>query len=355
MATECANLGPTFDAQLEQDTDNAGGALRRLVSDPIQPYITGADLVLVSPDGSLTLCPFAAFPLEGRASFLIEEFPISYLPALGLLPELMNRSPNTTSAGLLLVDDVDYDNADGMHLQSKGENRLRFLQLPKDKGIEVDPILRYFNQCYPGQATFQLTRKLATEQNVRTRIADATVIHLSTHGFCVPLSELIVTDDAQESIQPIPFDPLIAGIALAGANHSSYQDGLFDGILWASEIATLNLSGVDLVTLSACQTAPGDIVAGEGLQGSQRALLIAGARTSLTSLRSVEVHTTREIMDRFYRSAWLDRRSKADALQVAMIYMLRKYPWWSTASISAKGRRCPPWLWSSWVLYGDWR
>jgi CHAT domain-containing protein len=60
-------------------------------------------------------------------------------------------------------------------------------------------------------------------------------------------------------------------------------------------------------------------------------------------------------MERFYQSAWTDRRAKSEAIRQAMIYMLREYPWSSRVSSDAKGHRCPPWLWSSWVLYGDWR
>ena len=201
----------------------------------------------------------------------------------------------------------------------------------------------------------QLTRTRATETNFRQQLASASIVHLSTHGFCLPLSQLLVVLEQPDQPLALEFDPLVAGIALAGANHSTYTDGLSDGILWASEISTLDFSGVDLVTLSACQTAMGNIVAGEGLQGTQRALIVAGVQSSLASLWQADDKATRVMMEQFYRSAWVENQSKAESLRQATIYMLRKYPWRDGVSQDGKRHRCPPWLWSSWVLYGDWR
>ncbi len=355
MGAEVENMGPAFNPRLERATDDAGVTLRKLVWDPIQNGVANAGLVVVSPDGLLTLCPFAAFPTSDGQSYLIEKLSISHLPAIGLLPELFGRQTQPDSASLLVVDDVNYDDAEDMPSRSVDTNRLSFAQLPTNAGLEIDPVSRYFEQRFPKGKNVQLTQRKANEKNLRIHISQATVIHLSTHGFCLPLSQLLIIKDSAEAQQPMEFDPLVSGVALAGANHSTYVDGLSDGILWASEISTLDLSGVDLVTLSACQTATGDVVAGEGLQGAQRALLVAGASTSLTSLWSVEHEATRSVMEHFYRSAWADRRTKSDAIREAMVYMLREYPWWSRGSTAAKGHRCPPWLWSSWVLYGDWR
>lgn len=355
MAEERRNMGPLFDPQLERATDEAGARLRKLVWDPIQPQLGDADLVVVSPDGMLTLCPFAAFPIEGEPAYLIERMAICHVPAVGLLPDLVSRQLRSDRAALLLIDDVDYESAEGMATRTDVANRLRFGQLPNDAGLEIDPIRRYFEKRDPEQAAIQLTRSQATEKNLRAQASRSRVIHLATHGFCVPLSLLLETPETSVHNSAATYDPLVAGIALAGANNSTYADGFADGILWASEIATLDLSGVDLVTLSACQTAVGELVPGEGLQGAQRALLVAGVSTSLTSLWSVEHVATQAMMGQFYGAAWAEERTKSEALRAAMIHMLREYPWWSRGSKDANGRRCPPWLWSSWVLYGNWQ
>lgn len=353
IGAEVQNLGPTFDAKLEQATDSAGADLRQRVWDPLPADVRNSKLVIISPDGLLALCSFAALPLpDGR--YLTENSAICYLPAVGLLPELLSRKTRADRESLLLVDDVDYDVADGLAANSATVNRLRFSALPNEAGLETDPVRAYFERRFPARKMVQLTRNRATEAKFRQQLAGASIVHLSTHGFCLPLSQLLVVPEQPDQPPVLEFDPLVAGVALAGANHSTYEDGLSDGILWASEISTLDLSGVDLVTLSACQTAMGNLVAGEGLQGTQRALIVAGAHSSLASLWNADDKATRVVMQQFYRSAWVYNNTKAQSLRQAMNYMLRKYPWRDGLAQEAKWHRCPPWLWSSWMLYGDW-
>ena len=69
---------------------------------------------------------------------------------------------------------------------------------------------------------------------------------------------------------------LLAGVALAGANQALKTPGQ-DGILYAIEAQDLNLDGTELVVLSACETAQGQIDYGEGVSGLVRALRTAGA------------------------------------------------------------------------------
>ena len=102
------------------------------------------------------------------------------------------------------------------------------------------------------------------------------------------------------------------GIVLAGANRSMRPDrtpaGLTpasqtnadDGYLTAKEAAQLQLRGTELVVLSACDTAAGMQQSGEGLYGLQRALNVAGARSTLLSLWKVDDNATAYFMERYY-------------------------------------------------------
>jgi len=151
---------------------------------------------------------------------------------------------------------------------------------------------------------------------------------------------------------------LVTGIALAGGNHVLTQrDGQNnDEILWSKEMASLDLRKVDLITLSACQTAIGELVPGEGMLGSQRALHVAGARSTLTAIWSVQDKATRILMAKFYENLWGRRLSKAAALQKAMVWMLREYEWETASDIpNSSRRRTPPALWDGFVLHGDWQ
>src|SRR5271166_2837341 len=123
------------------------------------------------------------------------------------------------------------------------------------------------------------------------------VLHLATHGFYLAPKE--------PADQPM----LLAGVALAGANHSLQHDGE-DGILYALEAEDLNLDGTELVVLSACDTALGQIDYGEGVSGLVRALRTAGARNVLVTLRPVDDLGAEQFMQRFY-FYWL-RQPRSD-------------------------------------------
>jgi len=98
------------------------------------------------------------------------------------------------------------------------------------------------------------------------------VLHLATHGFY------------REPKEPADRPMLLSGIALAGANRS-LQQGDGNGILYALEAQDLNLEGTELVVLSTCETALGQIDYSDGISGLVRALRTAGARNVLVTLR----------------------------------------------------------------------
>jgi CHAT domain-containing protein len=83
--------------------------------------------------------------------------------------------------------------------------------------------------------------------------------------------------------------------------------GLDNGILTALEAGNLNLTGTQLVVLSACNTGQGDVKNGEGVFGLRRALQEAGAQSVLMTLWSVPDKETLDLMQRFYPSCGMPR------------------------------------------------
>ena len=92
-------------------------------------------------------------------------------------------------------------------------------------------------------------------------------------------------------------------------------EGVEDGILTAQEISSLDLRGLDLVTLSACQTAQGDITS-DGVFGLQRGFKKAGANSILMSLWKVDDEATGFLMAEFYKY-WMAGKNKHEALELA--------------------------------------
>ena len=114
---------------------------------------------------------------------------------------------------------------------------------------------------------------------------------------------------------------LLSGLVFAGANHES-SVGANDGILTAAEVHSLDLRGVDLAVLSACETGLGQSAGGEGIIGLQRAFQLAGVHTTITSLWQVDDAATRALMVEFYRNLFEKKLSKLESLRQAQIWML---------------------------------
>ena len=120
-----------------------------------------------------------------------------------------------------------------------------------------------------------------------------------------------------------------SGLILAGAQQAwstgKAPENREDGILTAYEISQMNLSGTELVVLSACETGLGDIEGNEGVYGLQRAFKIAGAKYLIMSLWKVNDLSTREFMTAFY-TQWLENGTTIpDAFRVAQQNMKAKY------------------------------
>ena len=117
-----------------------------------------------------------------------------------------------------------------------------------------------------------------------------------------------------------------AALVLAGGNSAwsgmPVEEGAEHGILFAAEVAQMNLLGAELVALSACETALGEVKNGEGLQ---RAFKLAGAETLVMSLWRVDDQASSELMDRFYRN-WLSGMGKQAAFKAAQGAVRAQYP-----------------------------
>ena len=204
-----------------------------------------------------------------------------------------------------------------------------------------------------------LEGRAASERAFKREAPGHRVIHLATHGFflddaCSPRPGTrsvggLSASTPRKVKSPLSDNPLLlSGLAMAGANRRGIagpEDE--DGILTAEEVAGLNLSGVEWAVLSACDTGLGEIRAGEGVFGLRRAFQVAGVRTVIMSLWSVDDDATRLLMRALYRGRLQRSLPTAEALQAASLTVLRDR--------RARGQSTHPFYWGAFVAAGDWR
>jgi CHAT domain-containing protein len=271
---------------------------------------------------------------------------------------------------MLAVGAVDYGRAgnEAGVIVRRGRPR-DFEALPATRG-EVESIRALFERRHPDAPATVLTERAATESAFREAARDCAWLHLATHGFFAPAGLRSVLEPARDGVRrrtrgPTGVHPgLLSGLVFAGANavSASEED---DGILTALEVASLDLSGVEVAALSACETGLGEVAGGEGVLGLQRAFQVAGARTTVTSLWSVPDRATRLLMERFYRNLWERKLSRLESLREAQLWMFREAAADDDVRRGLEPERRPaaadeagplhPFFWAAFALSGDWR
>lgn len=354
----------------------AGDTLRRLIWDPIAAHVRGATRVFVVPDGAIGLVPLAALPV-GALTYLLEQSPpIFYLPSERDLVA-MSGPVQTSARGMLALGGPAFDDAApagpvspsaapvastvtaASTRSGPGCASLQNMQFqPLDGTVaEVHEVSRLWTLRRSAEPARLLLGREATETTFKQVASEYRVLHVATHGFF--LSDTCMASAAAAGTrgvggfaaarpQPALNPLLLSGLALSGANRraSATPDG-DDGILTAEEVAGLDLSGVEWAVLSACDTGVGEVKAGEGVFGLRRAFQIAGARSVIMSLWSVDDQSTRAWMRALYEGRFERNRSTADAVHEASLVLLRER--------RAKGQSTHPFYWAAFVAAGDWR
>ena len=290
--------------------------------------------------------PFAAL-VDERGQFLLTRYRFTYLTSGRDLLRLDAARGARPRSPALVLGSPAFDDAGSVApvatfaRRSAAMDTAHFGPLPATE-LEAHAVVKLL----PGARL--LLGADATEAAVKA-LSGPSIVHLATHGFFLPdapapeplggeqRSLKLVTDEVMPSV--LPENPLLrSGLALAGANR--HQSGSEDGVLTALEVAGLDLWGTKLVTLSACETAVGDLRHWEGVYGLRRALVLAGAESQMMSLWPVHDDGTRALMTAYYqRLAAGDGRS--DALREVQLAMVREglHPfYWAAFIVGGSGR-----------------
>lgn len=324
---------PTTDDE-DKTWRREGQELKNRMLGPVLPHLPAKTHTLViSPDAALTVVPLGALPGEEESRSLLDD----YLLVQVTMAQDLVPWPNAPASGkgALVIGDVDYakatPNPDGVAVVPSrgGSTRHGRASAGRQWGdLPQTAEEAEFVASKLGRPSTKLTGTNATEARFRTEAPGRRWIHVASHGYADPddsLAELL-RGPGRAAAHPTlglggilveePDPLLLGGLALAGANCEEGAHG-DDGHLTALEVSYLDLEGVDLVVLSACQTALGHASSGEGVLGLVQAFQMAGARGVLGSLWCVNDEATRLLMQHFYEQLEAKNGNAAEALREA--------------------------------------
>jgi CHAT domain-containing protein len=297
----------------------------------------GKRLAIVA-EGALEYIPFAALRASPGASPLVASHEIVTLPSastLALLRQETEGRTRPTKQVAVLADPVfrrDDPRVTGAPpaAETSGKERSQEVErAAKESGLlNLDrlPASRREAQAIisladPGSSLKALDFDASLETSTSPELAQYQIIHFASHTLLNS------------------HHPELSGILLSLVDR---QGRSRDGFLQAREIYNLKLNA-DMVVLSACQTALGKEVRGEGLIGLSRAFMYAGSPRVVASLWRVPDSATAELMRRFYRAMFVESLPPSAALRKSQLALQREVRW------------SAPYYWAGFTLQGEWK
>ena len=278
----------------------------------IEPALVGKKTIYLSPDGVYNQVNLNTLK-NSSGVYLLNQYDLIVIGNSKDLLTLKSRKPVTTKEAML-IGFPDY-----------GGNAVA--ALPGTK-VELDGISKILKAS--GYKTQQLMQKAATEAALKA-IKAPTVLHIATHGYFKKDSEVAENGALGVSMENAQENPLLrSGLLMSGASATISGTNSVDlssndnGIVTAYEVMNMNLDGTALIILSACETGLGEVKAGEGVYGLQRAFLVAGANALIMSLWKVDDAATQQLMTNFYTN-WVKTGNKQKAFKQAQIQLMTKY------------------------------
>jgi CHAT domain-containing protein len=291
----------------------------------IEPALAGKKVIYVSPDGVYNQINLNTVR-NSSGAYILNQFDLITVGNSKDLLALKARKP-VTKKDAFLLGFPDYGGS-------------QVAALPGTK-VELDGINKVLKAS--GYTTKQLTQKEATEAALKA-VKAPTLLHIATHGYFKKDSEVAENGALGISMENAQENPLLrSGLLLAGASNTISGTNSVDlssndnGIVTAYEIMNMNFDGTDLIILSACETGLGEVKAGEGVYGLQRAFLVAGANALIMSLWKVDDAATQQLMTNFYTN-WVKTGNKQKAFKQAQLQLMTKYK--------------DPYYWGAFVMMG---
>ena len=325
----------------DTEAGQVGRDLSGLILAPAGRLLGDRPLLIVA-DGALQYIPFAALPAPSSGAPLMSRHEVVSLPSASALAALRRETrgrPRAPKALAIFADPV-FQPGDSRLTGRPGKPAR--IKLAATRGGWSPPEERQDGD--PGGSFQRLPSSLKEAQRIAALVpADQLFLAL---GFQASRAAVLQPDLAR--YRNLHFAthgvldsrrPELSKLVLSLYDEQGRPQ---DGFLRLNDIYNLHLDA-DLVVLSACQTALGQEVRGEGLIGLTRGFMYAGAARVLASLWSVEDRATADLMTTFYRGMLRDQLPPAAALRKAQLEMAKK-----------PGRQSP-YYWAGFSLQGEWR
>jgi len=319
--------------RVEHDLRDAVATLSRLVLPPMSLPSRVKRIVVVA-DGALQFVPFAMLePHRGRP--LLADYEVTAAPSASVvaLMRQLNGARIAMKNSVAVVADPVFTSDDprvapALRNRATVQPRDPIYRSATESGLtnlprlehtrkEADSIVRLARGATLRAVDFDASRATVTSP----RFGAYRVIHFATHA-------LLNTRH-----------PELSGIVLSLVDRKGRP---LDGFLSANDVYALHLRS-SLVVLSACRTALGKDVRGEGLVGLVRAFMYAGTPSVVASYWDVGDADTSAVMKRFYRRLFVSHDTPSAALRNAQLSIARENGWHS------------PRTWAAFTLQGDWR
>ena len=327
-----------------------GDTISQLVWSKILPYINEGETIYFAPSGLLHQLAIEYLPYDENRTMS----DIYNMVRLSSTREIVLNKQDTEYTTATIYGGIAYDLEEDV-LLAESENYATE-NLLASRSIENDTLNRGNVKYLPGtKKEAESINTLLKQNNISAKLyttakaneesfkalsgKHSNILHIGTHGFTwtdsVAKKQDLFTQRVQlmgqEQHYDTSIDPLNrCGLLFAGANialqgnSKNLPEGVQDGILTAKEISLMDLRDANLVVLSACETAKGDITS-EGVFGLQRAFKMAGVQTIIMSLWKVNDQATQLLMTEFYNN-WIGKhQSKRTAFRNAQNTVRTQY------------------------------
>ena len=330
-----------------------GDTISQLIWSKILPKINESETIYFAPSGLLHQLAIEYLPYDEERTMS----DVYNMVRLSSTREIVMNKPQLQNTTATIYGGITYDiDATSMLDESRAYDSADLLA---SRSLENDTLNRGTAQYLLGtKIEAEHINTLLQENNITAQLYTTTkaneesfkalsgkhnnILHIGTHGFTWTDSTAQKQDYFTQRMQmqllgeehrhhgPI-IDPLNrCGLLFAGANialqgnSKHLPEGVQDGILTAKEISLMDLRDANLVVLSACETAKGDITS-EGVFGLQRAFKMAGVQTIIMSLWKVSDKATQLLMTEFYNN-WIGKdQSKREAFRNAQNTVRTQY------------------------------